>query len=271
VVNDIVNAANTEQGYRYNFLCSWLKQEEKKSSGFGEEIAKLKATSVVVESALLWSQAAASSKDETFIVSDATCGDEDEKMYRLLEHHASLPTGIGISSEMLEKKNLWRFENLYGVSNRFARYARIHWTAITVLSGDEKKNIDFAKTYTDWVSTTRGEAEQADYVEQMYRVLFSNPNVVSISWRDLSDKWSWLGAPGGLLRRNGSPKPAYIKLMKLIHGEWWTNASGTTKADGSFATPAFFGDYQITVNDGKGHSTRQLLEFRTSGDVIINL
>jgi hypothetical protein len=31
----------------------------------------------------------------------------------------------------------------------------------------------------------------------------------------------WLNAPAGLLRRDGSSKPAYDELLKLIKGEWW--------------------------------------------------
>jgi hypothetical protein len=266
LVSDVVSAVDSDE---HNFLCAWLKQEEKKRAVAGEQIAKRKATSVVAESALLWAQAAAGGKDETFILSDASMGDEADNMYVLLEQSNSLPNGVGISTEMLVNKRRWGLDHLYLTISRFARFAPVHLTAITVLSGDDKQKIDWDKTYTDWVSTARGEADQSSYVELMYRILFSHPNVASISWFDLSDKGSYLGAPGGLLRRNGSPKPAYNKLMELIHQEWWTNASGTTHPDGSFSTPAFFGDYQISVSASNGRTARQQVDFRASKDVVI--
>ncbi len=38
-------------------------------------------------------------------------------------------------------------------------------------------------------------------------------------WWDLEDG-NWLNAPGGLVRKDLSPKPAYERLRTLIRDEW---------------------------------------------------
>jgi endo-1,4-beta-xylanase len=270
VTSDVIGALDSDE---HTYLALWLKQEQKRRTTFSEEVAKTRATTEVVGSALLWAKAAASGSDQTYIVSDSNSGDESEKMYAVLEQKENLPGGIGISSQMFQSKKRWGFDQLYGVSNRFAKFAPIHWTSVMVQSGDDKAKIDWDKPYTDWLSTTRGEADQADYVVQMYRVLFSNPNVASISWADLSDKGQWLGAPGGLLRRNGTAKPAYNKLMDLIHKEWWTHIQpGVTGQNGNFrAEPLFFGDYDIAVTDKNGLVIHRQLQFRYSQDLVVTL
>ena len=42
---------------------------------------------------------------------------------------------------------------------------------------------------------------------------------------------AWLGAPVGLVRADGSPKPSYDALHGLIKGEWWL-APTTLRTDG---------------------------------------
>jgi endo-1,4-beta-xylanase len=266
VVGDVMDAVDSNE---HNYLALWLLQEEKKMAVFGGMVAKNKAVSAVVESALLWAHAATGGKKETFLVSGSANVEAQERMYAFLEKTSSLPDGIGIKSEMYINRERWGFDSLYDACNRLAQFAPVHWTAIKVVSGNNKNKIDWDKTYTDWPSTARGEAEQCDYVTRMYRILFSHPNVASISWSQFCDKDAYLGAPSGLLRRNGSPKPAYNALMQLIHKEWWTHASGTTNEKGQFFTRAFFGDYQVTVTDCQGHVVRQQVEFRAPQDFTL--
>jgi hypothetical protein len=38
--------------------------------------------------------------------------------------------------------------------------------------------------------------------------------------------------------------------MDLVRGEWWTDVTGATGDDGSFATRGFLGDYRIAVTVG---------------------
>ena len=67
-----------------------------------------------------------------------------------------------------------------------------------------------------------------------------------ITWWDSSDG-GWLNAPAGLLRKDGSSKPAYDELMKLIKGEWWVGSTTLmTNRNGEIQFSGFFGDYELT-------------------------
>jgi GH35 family endo-1,4-beta-xylanase len=90
------------------------------------------------------------------------------------------------------------------------------------------------------------EDAQADYAEKFYKVCFSHPNVVAITWWDLCDRGSWLEG-GGLLRKDLSPKPAYERLKELIWGEWQTNVEGKTDEDGRFEFDGFYGKYDVCI------------------------
>jgi hypothetical protein len=58
-----------------------------------------------------------------------------------------------------------------------------------------------------------------------------------------------------------SPKPAYEKLLALIHGKWWTRAGGKSDAAGTFSTRAFYGDYRIVVTSADGRQTETAAHF----------
>jgi hypothetical protein len=98
----------------------------------------------------------------------------------------------------------------------------------------------------------RDEERQADAVEAFYRAAFADPNVRSISWWDLCDRFALGGAPGGLLRADLTAKPAYDRLARLLHGQWSTSTFGRCDPDGAFEFRGFFGHYRIraTVFDG---------------------
>jgi len=105
----------------------------------------------------------------------------------------------------------------------------VHVSAITILGGPDQ------------------ETEQAEAVRRFYTEAFARPEVASISWWDLSDAFAWQNAPGGLLRADLSPKPAYEALNRLINHLWRTDAAGRTGEDGRVAVRAFFGSYRITA------------------------
>ena len=60
-----------------------------------------------------------------------------------------------------------------------------------------------------WPSTPEGEARQAEEVERHYRSVFGHPAVESLTYWGLMDAGSWLGAPVGFVRADGSEKPSY--------------------------------------------------------------
>jgi hypothetical protein len=101
----------------------------------------------------------------------------------------------------------------------------------------------------EWPSTSEGEERQAREATLHYKTLFAHPLVEGITWWDLSDG-NWLNAPSGLLRKDGSSKPAYDELLKLIKGEWWISTTHfMTDEHGQIHFTGFFGDYELVCND----------------------
>jgi hypothetical protein len=100
----------------------------------------------------------------------------------------------------------------------------------------------------DWPSTPEGEARQADELRRHYRALFGHPAVESITYWGLPDRGAWLGAPAGLVRLDGTPKPGYFALRDLIRGEWWTPATTVrTDGDGRMPLAGIRGTYRIAA------------------------
>lgn len=157
---------------------------------------------------------------------------------------------IGLQSHM--HQGAWSEEKTAEVLERFSRYGiPLHFTETTVLSGDPvpvhlRDLNDWRVEAEQWPSTAEGEARQAEEVEAHYRRLFAHSAVESVTYWGLPDRGMWLNAPGGLLRRDGSPKPAYERLRRLIHDEWHTPET-TLRTDeaGRVRFSGFLGDYEL--------------------------
>jgi GH35 family endo-1,4-beta-xylanase len=137
------------------------------------------------------------------------------------------------------------------VLDRFARYGLpLHLTETTLVSGHlMPADIVDLNDYQipDWPTTPDGEDRQADEIVRHYRSLVAHPAVQSINYWGLSDDGAWLGAPAGLLRGDGTPKPAYTALTALIKGEWWLPPSDLrTDSAGRVPVRGFLGDYTVS-------------------------
>ena len=126
----------------------------------------------------------------------------------------------------------------------------LHFTELTVLSGRPKTDDDWHRRQTDWPTTEEGEKSQLDYVQRLYRLLFSHPAVEAITWWDFPDG-CWQGAPAGLVRADLTPKPIYDRLLEMIKGEWWTQCEGCTNGEGEYKFRGFRGEYDVMVRDSQ--------------------
>jgi endo-1,4-beta-xylanase len=145
-------------------------------------------------------------------------------------------------------------EYLGRVLDRFARYGLpLHLTETTLVSGNlMPAHIVDLNDYQipDWPTTPEGEARQADEIVRHYRSLVGHPAVASVTYWGLSDEGAWLGAPAGLVRADGTPKPSYDALAALIKDEWWLRPTELrTDADGRVFVRGFFGDYTVSCGD----------------------
>jgi GH35 family endo-1,4-beta-xylanase len=156
---------------------------------------------------------------------------------------------IGLQTHM--HKGYRGEEYLSEMLDRFARYGLpLHLTESTLLSGHlMPSDIDDLNDYRipDWPTTPEGEARQADEIVRHYRSLVAHPAVQSINYWGLTDRGSWLGAPVGLIRADGTRKPSYDALSALLKGEWWLAPTAMrTDADGALTVRGFYGDYAVS-------------------------
>lgn len=166
-----------------------------------------------------------------------------------------LEAGVGIDVLGLQShmhQGYWGEEKTLDIIDRFSRYGLpIHFTETTLLSGEpmppEYDDLNDFQPST-WPSTPEGEARQAEEIVRHYRTLLSHPSVRSATYWGISDHGAWLGAPGGLVRADGTPKPAYDALRSLVKGEWWVPPTTVrTDADGRIRLDGFLGEYEISA------------------------
>lgn len=160
---------------------------------------------------------------------------------------------LGLQSHM--HQGWWGEEKTQRVLDRFSRYnLPIHFTETTLLSGDlmPEHVVDLNDWQVEaWPSTPEGEARQADELEAHLRMLLAHPSVEAFTYWGLSDRGMWLNAPGGLLRADGSPKPAYDRLRDLVRGEWWLDETRLRTDDaGRVTIEGFLGDYEVAAAGG---------------------
>ncbi|MBR6215009.1 MAG: hypothetical protein IKQ84_01225, partial [Spirochaetaceae bacterium] len=78
----------------------------------------------------------------------------------------------------------------------------------------------------------------------------NHPLVTAITNWDYGDG-AWLNAPSGVIRKDGSLKPSYKRLHKLIKEEWHTKLELKTDADGFIDVEGVKGKYEVLYADKK--------------------
>jgi GH35 family endo-1,4-beta-xylanase len=162
---------------------------------------------------------------------------------------------IGLQTHM--HQGYWGEDAMLAMVDRFARFGLpLHLTESTLLSGHlmPKEIVDLNDyQIPSWPSTPEGEARQADEIVRHYRSLLSHPAIETVNYWGVTDDGSWLGAPVGLVRSDGTRKPSYDALHSLIKGEWWLGPTVMrTDDEGVVRVTGWRGDYTATA---KGVST----------------
>ncbi|GMV93978.1 MAG: hypothetical protein AMXMBFR82_37560 [Candidatus Hydrogenedentota bacterium] len=155
----------------------------------------------------------------------------------------------------------------YDLIERYAAFERtVHVTEFSLPSTYESS---WTSGYwrEPWTETT-----QADYAEMIFTLAFAHPAVQSISWWDILDTKSSV-ISGGLLRADGSPKPAFDRLSSLL-SEWTRHhATGETNGDGQVTLSGYGGDYLVRIDgaDGVAHESSVHIRERESVSVDVAL
>lgn len=117
------------------------------------------------------------------------------------------------------------------------------------------------------VDTRGAEQVQADYYRDVLTIAFSHPAMEGVVM------WGfWAGnhwqPQTALWRGDWSIKPAGEAWRELVLNRWWTEASGKTGADGTYATDGFHGSYAITVRH-EGTKRRVTHNLQDGGSAVV--
>ena len=226
VVGDVTTAAGAQNG-----IGAWAR----------------KAGSVpLTAEALIWARAA--NPAALLLYNDYKLDSDYLNLIGGLQRASAPPDVLGLEAHMIGSE--WSLQKVWDTAESFARLKRpLHFSEITVLSDDP--SADHSRS---WPSTPEGERRQADYVEKLYMLLFSHPAVEGIGWWNFVDG-DWDRNPGGLLRSDLTPKPAYDRLVALIRHKWMTSAELKSGKNGTATLRGFAGRYRMIVRSGKRQAT----------------
>ena len=122
------------------------------------------------------------------------------------------------------------------------------------------RSLDLSITEYDYTSTSGNiESNEAVQLEYALTQFFSHPQAEAFVMWGFWDGAHWKGnAP--LFDSSWNLKPSGQAYTNLVFGEWWTDESGTTDANGEFTLDAFHGEHLITatVNGAKYRTIVQL-------------
>ncbi len=190
--------------------------------------------------------ARAANPDATLLLNDFNTG---PRYRQLIEDclNAGAPIDvIGIQSH--QHQGFWGLDKLHEVLERFEGFGKpIHFTENTMISGDlmPAHIIDLNDYHrSEWPSTPEGEDRQARDMLAMADTLFAHPLVDAFTNWEFTDD-AWLNAPAGLIRKDGTPKPAYYALQERFRKTWHTRVTVTTDENGQFTAEGFRGGYTL--------------------------
>jgi len=195
--------------------------------------------------------ARAANPQATLVINDyITSQDYQQKVLSRLVDDSGHPLFDVIGIQCHQHRQPWSAAKTWEICERFAVSGKpLHFTEATILSGQLGYELKKESPQFDWASTAEGEQRQEKAVVEFYTTLFSHPVVEAITWWDFSDQGAWQGAPAGLVRADMTPKPAYIALMKLIKGQWWTRTQASVARNATARFHGFYGEYKVTAEE----------------------
>ncbi|MBD2513065.1 endo-1,4-beta-xylanase [Nostoc muscorum FACHB-395] len=111
---------------------------------------------------------------------------------------------------------------------------------------------------TEFSTLANTEQEQAEILLNLYQIAFAHPMVKGIIMWGFCQKAHWV-PQAAIFDKNFQPKLAAKVYQELVFRRWWTRSNGITNQNGQFSTPAFFGQYQVTVKGWNWSKTRSFL------------
>lgn len=207
---------------------------------------------------LAFEEARAANPGATLLLNDFNLSTAYECLIEGLLEAGVQIDALGLQSHM--HQGYWGEERTLEILERFARFGLpLHLTESTLLSGDlMPAHIVDLNDYqvASWPSTPEGEERQAEEMVRHYRTLLSHPAVEAVTYWGLTDAGAWLGAPVGLVRADGTPKPSYEALHALVKDEWWLAPTTLrTDAAGRVSVRGFRGDYRVRAGDAEAATT----------------
>ena len=159
----------------------------------------------------------------------------------------------------------WSIENTWNILERLAKLNRpILFSELSVISGPHRDNVNWFGHVNDWLTDAEHEKSQAAYMEQFFKLIYSHPQSMGVVLWNFDDRQAWLGAPVGILRKDGTPKPSFDVLDRLINHTWRTHGDFTTDGNGKVTVAnAFEGHYLVkagNVSATEDHSTANPLK-----------
>lgn len=117
-------------------------------------------------------------------------------------------------------------------------------------------------------NTDEGKSIQAEITRNLYRLWFSHPKVMGITWWNVVDGGAATGEPSvsGLYDVDMRPKPVYLVLNSLLNTEWKTRQSGKIGNDGTLRFRGFKGAYRVIWKDAKGNEQQKKFYLKQDGD-----
>lgn len=165
----------------------------------------------------VFAAAKAADPEAQLLINDFNTTDKYEKVIEECLQDGVPIDAIGIQSH--QHQGYWGAKKIKEVIERFSRFGLpVHFTENTLLSGMlMPPEIEDLNDYQvkSWDTVPFMEIRQQEELAEMYGILLNSPSVKAATYWDFADG-AWLNAPSGLVRVDGTPKPAYDRLKSIV-------------------------------------------------------